>query len=673
MKIQNNNDSIKLMKQMNVIIYATIRDIKNHFLSSLFSNIDILCSYFNKCFIIILENDSKDNTRKLLKQWSVINNDSNKTKHIILLDNLDKKYPLRAHRLAFCRNKILDFIFKKKLDEKYQYAIHCDPDDKLWSINFDSLSDCFCYDLNMWDAMTCVNKGKTYYDYWALRCENTWFNRNIFSCELEKNKFVEMIPEFINLLKSTDGLISVNSSFNGMGVYKLKSLYKCRYNANYNCLKCNGKKKDCLEDNDHIGLHREMIKKGSKIFINTNFYTITLPDNAITYNNFIKNMINKIPNIQKNPLIYFLITNSIDKEGVWLEFGTGNGETSNLITTYYNNTLYSFDMVDVNENSHECVKPIYINKNVEIIKGNISEILYNFKKTYIIKNNISFIYINCDSYQSTKYILDNLCNKISNNCIIIFSKLINYSYYFIYQLKAFYEFTQEYNINFEWLGMNNKFDIRCQDNNEKHFYTNNEIVAVKIISNPFLNEISCYDIDIDKNSLEYNNFDWEFYVNINHDLNHIIKKEDAWIHYIKHGKDENRINVFDWNYYIIKYNLINLGIKTKNDALEHWLNNGKNYFSDIKNIELSHEEINYFLFDWKFYISQYNDLSCIQTKDEAYHHWINYGIHENRISNNFNWIEYLKKNSDLTKLNITTKQKAIDHWIKYGKEEGRSY
>jgi hypothetical protein len=359
----------------------------------------------------------------------------------------------------------------------------------------------------------------------------------------------------------------------------------------------------------------------------------------------------------------------IDTSGLWLEFGTGDGEISNLITTYFNNTLYSFDLKNIVKHNYKT--PLYINKNVEFIEGNFSETLNNFKKTHIDEN-ISFIYINCDNYQSTKHIFDYLFNKINNNCIIIFSKLINHEYYVINQLKAFYEFIQEYNINFEWLGMNGNFNI-IPDNKVKYFYKSNEIVAIKILLNPLLNEISYDEITKSYNSFEYEKFDWEYYVNINIDLNHIIKKEDAWFHFIKYGKKENRKNIFDWNYYIIKYNLINLGIKTKEEALEHWLNNGKICFSDIKNNELSSEEINYLLFDWEFYISNYADLNKIKTKDEAYFHWINYGIYENRLSNNFNWIEYLKKNPDLTNININTEIQAAEHWIKYGKDNGLVY
>jgi hypothetical protein len=44
-----------------------------------------------------------------------------------------------------------------------------------------------------------------------------------------------------------------------------------------------------------------------------------------------------------------------------------------------------------------------------------------------------------------------------------------------------------------------------------------------------------------KNSNLYEIFDWMSYINIYPDLNHFKTKEEAWDHYIRHGKNENRI------------------------------------------------------------------------------------------------------------------------------------
>ena len=86
-EIINLNAAKKNMKQLNVIIYGTIRNCEDHFHSS-FSNIELIASYFNSACIIILENDSLDTTRQLLLEWSK-QNIKNIIKQTILLNDLE--------------------------------------------------------------------------------------------------------------------------------------------------------------------------------------------------------------------------------------------------------------------------------------------------------------------------------------------------------------------------------------------------------------------------------------------------------------------------------------------------------------------------------------------------------------------------------------------------------
>ena len=79
MKNNYNNNSIKeYVKTKNAVFYGTIRDIQDDFLSS-FINLELLSKLFNKTYFIILENDSIDNTRKLLESWSQINPSTKKS------------------------------------------------------------------------------------------------------------------------------------------------------------------------------------------------------------------------------------------------------------------------------------------------------------------------------------------------------------------------------------------------------------------------------------------------------------------------------------------------------------------------------------------------------------------------------------------------------------------
>lgn len=699
----------QIMSGLNIIIYGTIRDIEKHFLNS-FLNLDILTHYFHQIYIIILENDSKDNTRNLLLEWQQSKHPSNIKKHIFLLDHLDEKYPLRAHRLAYCRNNILQHIAEININNFYQYAFHCDLDDRFWSINFDSICNCFQYDLNDWDMMSCINKNYQYYDFWALRCENTWFDKNIFSCEANNIPYESKTGEFCSFLKENK-LISVNSAFNGLGIYKLSAMKNCYYSAEYNCNKCHNKNIGCIEDNDHIGLHKQMKEKSAKLFINTNLVITYLPDYAMPYNEYILNLEKKIPNLSKDP-IFYLLTNDIIVEGMWLNFGIKDGEIINQISKYNGKNIFCFDEFENQigkkeghlnmytfQKFKEQIKP-FLNKNIKIFPGYFSETIPKFEKVYLKEECVSFLNIHSNSYQSTKTILHSLVHTIKNNCIIVFNEFINYPGYFLHEFKAFYEFIQEYNIKFEFIGANDHINMKVTKENK---YTK-KCILIKIINNPLFNNHSYdYSIDLD--------FDWNFYICHYDDLKTIKTEEEAWYHWTHYGSKEGRnykninqsIHIndslekkkFDWIFYISQYDDLK-NIQTEEEAWHHWIHNGLNEGRNFKKttktksqqkVENSNQEetkksiqtpnsiiIDEFkIFDWEYYLYKYSDLKTLKTKEEAWHHWTHCGSKEGRSYDSFDWYLYLQVNPDLGLNGIVTREHAIYHWNHYGKNEGRKY
>jgi hypothetical protein len=713
-EIINIDDAKSIMKTKNIIIYGTIRDIEDDFLSS-FTNIHLLSSYFNKVYIIILENDSTDKSRELLIEWSNINI-INITKHLILKEKVDLDYNLRAHRLAYCRNLILNYISDNNLQNIYEYIIHCDLDNRFWSVNYESLCNCFQYNLNEWDMMSCVSYNKSYYDFWALRCDSTWFNINIFSCNTNGIDYTNKINDFESCIKNTDSLIPTTSSFNGLAIYKLSSIINCRYNAEYKCYMCNNINKGCWEDNDHIGLHKQMIDNNCKLFINNKMYIKSRPENAILYKNYI-NSIN-IPNIKKNPLNYLLINELIEKNGYWLMIGADNNDNTNLITNYYDDSFYYFNETN-NESSN-----LLLNKNVLLIKECFNK---SFKNHLLDSKQISFIYINLFKYNEIKMIFDNLYYKIKVGCIIIFDKLVNYKEYLLNGLKVLYENIYEYGLEFEWLMMNGEIKT-----NNFFTFNNSESVAIKIVANkynfnnglPYINYSSneydnfnwkfyidqyedlnllqlkehayyhwknygekegriCNPIQHTSNSINIMNnknlivqsneteeiFDWEIYLELNPDLTENdsnITKEDAYNHWINYGKKEGRICYFDWCFYIKNYNLVSKSIDNKIKAIRHWIDNGRPILS-----RKTKDDYDLELFDWEFYTTSNNDLNHIDSYELAWSHWINFGKNEGRIPHNFKWTTYLLLNNDLIESGINTEDLALSHYINHGKYEKR--
>jgi hypothetical protein len=180
------------------------------------------------------------------------------------------------------------------------------------------------------------------------------------------------------------------------------------------------------------------------------------------------NIIQNIPNINTYPLTYVFETMKLKHKPntLWLEFGVASGRTINYISKFTNETVYGFDSFeglpekwrdgfDKGAFSSNGNLP-QVNSNVTLIKGWFNETLVNFIETQNKK--VSFIHMDADLYSSTKYILDILKVYIDTDCVIIFDELVNYPGFDgnTGELKAFYEFITENQVDYEWIGMNGR-------------------------------------------------------------------------------------------------------------------------------------------------------------------------------------------------------------------------
>ena len=178
-------------------------------------------------------------------------------------------------------------------------------------------------------------------------------------------------------------------------------------------------------------------------------------------------LIKNIPNINMYPLKYvFEVMNLKHKaDTLWLEFGVYSGRTINYISSFTEDNVYGFDSFeglpekwrdgfDKGAFSTGGNVPTNINKNVILVKGWFNDTLIPFITSENKK--ISFIHIDVDLYSSTKYILNTLKNYFDKECVIVFDELVNYPGFDgdTGELKAFYEFINENDVKYEWIGMN---------------------------------------------------------------------------------------------------------------------------------------------------------------------------------------------------------------------------
>lgn len=146
------------------------------------------------------------------------------------------------------------------------------------------------------------------------------------------------------------------------------------------------------------------------------------------------------------------------KDGLFLEFGVYQGYTINRIADSTPNLVFGFDSFKglpedwyMHEKGHfACELPVDIRGNVSLVPGWFNETLPLFLSN--VKNNISFIHIDCDLYSSTKTVFDNVKNRLNNECIIVFDELYGYDGWGQHEYKAFNEFLEETKFKWECVG-----------------------------------------------------------------------------------------------------------------------------------------------------------------------------------------------------------------------------
>ena len=151
----------------------------------------------------------------------------------------------------------------------------------------------------------------------------------------------------------------------------------------------------------------------------------------------------------------------IEIDGLHLEFGVYRGESIDYFSSKKPNTIwYGFDSFEGFQEdwqggfygkktySLNGQKPV-VNKNVKLIKGYFKDTLPKFLKNK--KQDIAFLHIDCDTYQSTKEVLDIIGpKKLVSNTRILFDEYTSYIGWKENEFKAWKEFVQKHNIKYKY-------------------------------------------------------------------------------------------------------------------------------------------------------------------------------------------------------------------------------
>jgi len=197
------------------------------------------------------------------------------------------------------------------------------------------------------------------------------------------------------------------------------------------------------------------------------WYEIEMMQSSLEY--AIKNFRNCLRFYIRSQLWDYAISHILktdNKEQLHLEFGTWKGESINYFSSRLTKVKFygfdSFEGLKEDWSGHSLAKGNFdlkgktpkVNENVTLIKGWFDTSLPLFLEQN--DNKIKFLHIDCDTYESTKIVLDLLKGRIISGTFILFDEYIGYPSWNVGEYKAFQELITETNLKYEYIGFSNQ-------------------------------------------------------------------------------------------------------------------------------------------------------------------------------------------------------------------------
>ena len=219
------------MIEASALIVGCARDIGQHAAGGL-HNLLQLGNMFREVQYLVVESDSRDNTREILSDAA----GSIRGFQTIGMGTLHKRYPRRTERLAICRNAYIEAARDRHAEK--DLMIVCDMDGVLGGF-----SDFGQFELASEMAISAgsdvaffPNSRPRYYDIWGLRAIG-WCDEDCFEHKerLLKSGITEKEASYIAInsrqlaIHMSSSPIEVLSAFGGMGIYPMSYAKEARY------------------------------------------------------------------------------------------------------------------------------------------------------------------------------------------------------------------------------------------------------------------------------------------------------------------------------------------------------------------------------------------------------------------------------------------------------------
>lgn len=206
---------------MKCLILGCVKDCEIY-LDKVFKNIELIQKLFTDSKIILYYDKSNDDTLKKLKEIK-------KKFNLEIIINKNELHEQRTINIENARNNLLEEMYNKRINNKYDYFIMMDMDDACSEpINITVLEK-WLNKQQDWDCLSFHNK--SYYDYWALAIGtyqgSCWADQVPYETIWKMKRFLEA------KFKKKD-IVEVTSAFNGFAIHKKEAFRSCRYKSEIN-------------------------------------------------------------------------------------------------------------------------------------------------------------------------------------------------------------------------------------------------------------------------------------------------------------------------------------------------------------------------------------------------------------------------------------------------------
>jgi glycosyltransferase involved in cell wall biosynthesis len=230
------------MKDLKIVIGGLARNVAS-VLPATMDRIERTGKMFKDYRVVIVENDSSDNTPNILNSWSKSNNKVS----AICTSRGDPVNPgtrclKRATRMARYRNACREEIVNRYAND-FTHVILVDTDLGVRGWSYDGIANTFGW--SGWDSVGSngIKFLKSYrgeknrpvhFDVWAFRWAESW--KPVMAYQINPRCWAR-----------GESIVKLNSCFGGMGIYKMAAMQQSRYDGS-----------DC----EHVPFHRGMEKAG---------------------------------------------------------------------------------------------------------------------------------------------------------------------------------------------------------------------------------------------------------------------------------------------------------------------------------------------------------------------------------------------------------------------------